>query len=73
MGIINMMIVIPMFIQTITFGYILKNVLGNDPGKAILFAGVLLLIAAAATTLIKNKKQDGEAMVPVVPPQPVGL
>jgi maltose/moltooligosaccharide transporter len=25
MGIINMMIVIPMFIQTITFGYVLKN------------------------------------------------
>ncbi len=73
MGIINMMIVIPMFIQTITFGYILKNFLGNDPGKAILFAGVLLLVAALATTLIKNKKANDDAMVPVVPSQPVGL
>jgi maltose/moltooligosaccharide transporter len=54
MGIINMMIVIPMFIQTITFGYILKNYLGNDPGKAILFAGVLLLAAAGATALIRT-------------------
>lgn len=58
MGIINMMIVIPMLIQTLTFGYILKNFLNNDPGKAITFAGILLLIAAAATLLIKAKKSD---------------
>ena len=56
MGIINMMIVIPMFIQTMTFGYILKHFLNNDPGKAILFAGVLLLIAALFTTFIKSKQ-----------------
>ena len=49
MGIINMMIVVPMIIQTTTFGYILKNFLGNDPRNAISFAGVLLLIAAVAT------------------------
>jgi maltose/moltooligosaccharide transporter len=73
MGIINMMIVIPMFIQTITFGYILKNFLDNDPGKAILFAGILLLIAAGATTLIKNNKPVKSAMIPVVPLQPAGL
>lgn len=59
MGIINMMIVIPMLIQTLTFGYILKNFLNNDPGKAITFAGVLLLISAGATLLIKsNHKVD---------------
>lgn len=58
MGIINMMIVIPMFIQTLTFGYILKNFLGNDPGKAITFAGVFLLIAAGATLLIKSKNSN---------------
>jgi maltose/moltooligosaccharide transporter len=62
MGIINMMIVIPMFIQTITFGYILKHFLNNDPTKAILFAGVLLLVAAAATLLIKSKKLSNELM-----------
>ena len=56
MGIINMMIVIPMLIQTTTFGFILKNYLDNDPTKAITFAGVLLLIAAAATLLIKEEK-----------------
>ena len=57
MGIINMMIVIPMLIQTLSFGYILKNFLGNDPGKAITFAGVLLLISAVATLLIKTDKK----------------
>jgi maltose/moltooligosaccharide transporter len=58
MGIINMMIVIPMFIQTITFGYILKNFLNNDPRNAITFAGVLLIISAACTLLIKTKKEE---------------
>jgi maltose/moltooligosaccharide transporter len=64
MGIINMMIVIPMLLQTTTFGYILKNYLDNDPGKAISFGGVLLLLAAVATLLIQSasKKQDEEAM-----------
>jgi len=55
MGIINMMIVIPMIIQTVTFGYILKNYLGNDPRHAITFAGILLIIAAFCTLLIKNQ------------------
>ena len=54
MGIINMMIVIPMLIQTTTFGYILKHFLNNDPGKAISFGGVFLLIASALTLLIKS-------------------
>jgi hypothetical protein len=57
MGIINMMIVIPMFIQTITFGYVLKKLLNNDPRLAISFAGVLLLISAGCTLLIKTKKK----------------
>lgn len=57
MGIINMMIVIPMFIQTITFGYILKHLLHNDPRLAISFAGVLLIISATCTLLIKTKNE----------------
>ena len=64
MGIINMMIVIPMLIQTLTFGYILKNFLNNDPSKAITFAGVLLLIAAGATLLMKSGKMaDNQEVV----------
>ena len=56
MGIINMMIVIPMIFQNLTFGYILKNFLNNDARLAISFAGVLLLIGAAFTLLIQSKK-----------------
>lgn len=56
MGIINMMIVIPMILQTTTFGFVLNHFLGNDPGKAIEFGGVLLLLACAATFLIKERK-----------------
>ncbi len=56
MGIINMMIVVPMIIQTTTFGYILENFLGNDSRNAITFAGVLLVLAALATLFIKNDK-----------------
>jgi maltose/moltooligosaccharide transporter len=62
MGIINMMIVIPMFIQTVTFGFIMKHFLHNDSRNAILFAGILLLIAAAATLLIKSKKLTNDMM-----------
>ena len=54
MGIINMMIVIPMILQTTTFGYILNHFLDNDPGKAISFGGVLLLIASIFTFKIKK-------------------
>lgn len=57
MGIINMMIVIPMIIQTISFKYVLKYVLNESPTQAISFAGVLLLIAAFATMRIKKDVQ----------------
>jgi len=57
MGIINMMIVIPMIIQNVSFGYILKHFLNNDPRNAITFAGVFLLISAFLTVLLKPKKQ----------------
>ncbi|RLD30413.1 MAG: MFS transporter [Bacteroidetes bacterium] len=46
MGIVNMMIVIPMLIQTVSFGPILKNFLGNNPENAILFGGVFFVIGA---------------------------
>jgi maltose/moltooligosaccharide transporter len=60
MGIINMLIVIPMLIQTVSFGYIMRNFLNNDSGNAILFAGVLLVIAALFTLMIKPKKENPE-------------
>jgi maltose/moltooligosaccharide transporter len=52
-----------MLLQTTTFGYILKNFLDNDPGKAISFGGVLLLLAAVATLFVQsaneNENNDG--------------
>ena len=64
MGIINMMIVIPMILQNVTFGFVLKHFLDNDSGKAISFAGIFLLLAAMATTLIKPAKVNEDADVP---------
>ncbi|MQP51267.1 MULTISPECIES: MFS transporter [unclassified Flavobacterium] len=55
MGIINMMIVIPMIIQNLSFGYVLKHFLNNDPRNAITFAGTLLIFAALFTLNIKTK------------------
>ncbi len=65
MGIINMMIVIPMFIQTTTFGYILKNYLNNDSRNAIAFAGTFLLIAAVLTLLIKSDAPTEDLQMPM--------
>jgi maltose/moltooligosaccharide transporter len=62
MGVINMMIVIPMIFQTLSFGYISKTFLNNDPGLAIAFAGVLLLLAALATLRIKEVQIDTAAI-----------
>jgi maltose/moltooligosaccharide transporter len=56
MGVINMMIVIPMLIQTVSFGFIYKNFLSSNPSNAIMLAGVLFLLASLSVTLIKVKK-----------------
>jgi maltose/moltooligosaccharide transporter len=53
MGIVNMMIVIPMLIQTISFGYIIKNWLGNSAINAIVFGGVFFIIAAVLATRLR--------------------
>jgi maltose/moltooligosaccharide transporter len=63
MGIINMMIVVPMILQTTTFGYVLHHFLNNDSGKAISFAGVFLLIACGATMLIKAERPSVENVI----------
>ena len=54
MGIINMMIVVPMLIQSVTFGAIYENVLGANPNNAIRFAGVLLGLAGLTMLWIKE-------------------
>ena len=57
MGIVNMMIVIPMILQNLSFGFLYQHVLGSEPGNAILFAAALLLLAAMATLRIKTAPQ----------------
>ncbi|NNL83129.1 MAG: MFS transporter [Winogradskyella sp.] len=54
MGILNMMIVIPMGIQTLSFGPIVKYFLGNSAVKAILFGGVFFIIAGLLALRLKQ-------------------
>ncbi len=56
MGILNMMIVIPMGIETLTFGPIYKYLLGGNAINAILFAGVFFVIAAVLAMRLNVKK-----------------
>ena len=44
MGILNMMIVVPMLIETVTFGWIFKHLLDGKGSNAIILAGVLMAI-----------------------------
>ena len=53
MGILNMMIVIPMGIQTLTFGPIYKYLLDSNAINAILFGGVFFVIAAVLAMRLK--------------------
>ena len=46
MGIVNMMIVIPMLIETVSFGPIVKYLLNDNAINAIIFAGVFFVIAS---------------------------
>ena len=54
MGIVNMMIVIPMLIQTVTFGSIIKHLLFNNAVNAILFGGVFFVIASILATRLNG-------------------
>ncbi|WP_242535727.1 MFS transporter [[Muricauda] lutisoli] len=60
MGILNMMIVIPMGIETLTFGPIFKNLLGANSVNAMLFAAVFFLIAAVLAMRLNVSKAKEE-------------
>ena len=60
MGILNMMIVIPMGIETLTFGPIFKNLLGGNAVNAILFAGVFFVLAAVLSLRLNVKEGKKE-------------
>ena len=64
MGIVNMMIVIPMLIQTVSFGPIVKYVLADNAVNAIIFGGVFFAIAAVlAMRLQEPKLNDNDITV----------
>ena len=54
MGILNMMIVLPQLLETVTFGFVYDTFLGKDPTNAITFTGVLMGLAAIAMTWINE-------------------
>jgi maltose/moltooligosaccharide transporter len=56
MGIVNMMIVVPMFIQTLTFGPIIQNLLNDNPINAILFAGGSFMVAGILAMRLKTSE-----------------
>lgn len=56
MGILNMMIVIPMGIETLTFGPIYKYILGGSAINAILFAGAFFIISAVLAMRLNVSK-----------------
>jgi maltose/moltooligosaccharide transporter len=66
MGILNMMIVVPMLIQTLTFGWIFENLLGDSGANAILVAGVLLGCAALAMLWVNAPESEDEES-PIMP------
>ncbi len=63
MGILNMMIVVPMLIQTLTFGWIFENLLDNRGTNAILLAGALLGCAALAMLWVNPPAADEDSSV----------
>jgi maltose/moltooligosaccharide transporter len=63
MGILNMMIVVPMLIQTLTFGWIFENLLGSRGTNAMLVAGVLLGCAALAMLWVNPPRSDEDSSV----------
>jgi maltose/moltooligosaccharide transporter len=63
MGIVNMMIVVPMLIQTVTFGWIFENVLGGDGTNAIVFSGVLFGIGAVAMLFVSPPRETEESEI----------
>ena len=55
MGIFNMMIVIPMLIQTVTLPLFYDSLLGGNPQNVIMLAGSFLLIAAIFMTRVREQ------------------
>ncbi len=65
MGILNMMIVVPMLIETVTFGWIFDHLLDNKGSNAIMLAGVLMAIGGVAMLWVNPPAEQDES--PIMP------
>ncbi|GAA0450662.1 hypothetical protein Ade02nite_59880 [Paractinoplanes deccanensis] len=65
MGILNMMIVVPMLVQTVTFGWIYEHLLDSSGANAITLAGALLGLGAIAMLWVNPPDEQDES--PIVP------
>jgi maltose/moltooligosaccharide transporter len=65
MGILNMMIVVPMLVETVTFGWIFNHLLHNKGSNALILAGVLMAIGAVAMLWVNPPEEHDES--PIVP------
>jgi maltose/moltooligosaccharide transporter len=72
MGILNMMIVVPMLIQTVTFGWIYQNFLDDSGTNAMIMAGALLGCAALAILWVNSPRSDEDSsIVPLSGPREI--
>jgi maltose/moltooligosaccharide transporter len=65
MGILNMMIVVPMLIETVTFGWIFKHLLDGKGSNAMFLAGVLLALGGAMLWVNPPDEADESPIVPL--------
>jgi maltose/moltooligosaccharide transporter len=65
MGILNMMIVVPMLVETVTFGWIYEHLLDGKGSNAMILAGVLLGLGGVAMLWVNPPDEVDES--PIVP------
>src|SRR3954465_14559349 len=65
MGILNMMIVVPMLIETVTFGWIFTHLLDSKGSNAIMVAGVLMAVGGVAMLWVNPPDEADES--PIMP------
>jgi maltose/moltooligosaccharide transporter len=65
MGILNMMIVVPMLIETVTFGWIFSHLLDSKGSNAMMLAGVLLGVGGLAMLWVNPPDEVDES--PIMP------
>jgi maltose/moltooligosaccharide transporter len=63
MGIFNFFIVLPEIIASLGFGWLMKNVLGNDRMAALTIGGVLMIIAAVICYLFVKEKSTEQSQI----------